>query len=152
MNFPNTPTGLMHRAAVTCVLAGICALTACQTAPPNFAAYEDGLAAAGFVRKLADTPQRQAMLARLPPNQFLIRQNGDVIHYVYADPILCGCLYVGTQQAYDQFRANQQQQNIANEQQTAAQMYQDAAWSWDTWGPWGPVTSGFGFVYGASGW
>jgi len=144
--------GTRHDAALAVLLVGVAILSACQTAPPDVAAYEDKLAAAGFVKRIANTPQRQAMLARLPPNQFLIRQNGDTLHYVYADPLVCGCLYVGTQQAYDQYRADQLQQQFLDEQRLNAQMYSDAAWSWGVWGPWEPVDAGFGFTYGPAGW
>jgi hypothetical protein len=127
-------------------------LAACQTTPPDFGAQEDKLAAAGFVMKPADTPQRQAMLGRLPPHQFLIRENAGTTHYVYADPLVCDCLYVGTQQAYDRFRANELAQNLADERQLAALTYTDAAWSWAAWGPWEPVGASFGFAYGPIGW
>ena len=73
------------------------------------------------------------MLTRLPANQFVMRQNGDTIHFVYADPLVCGCLYVGTQQAYDQYKANQLQQHLADEQSMAAQTYSDTAWNWNSW-------------------
>jgi hypothetical protein len=33
------------------------------------------------------------MLNRLPPHTFAQRVNGDAVHYVYADPLVCGCLY-----------------------------------------------------------
>ena len=88
------------------------------------------------------------MLNRLPPHKFVQRVNGDVVHYVYADPLVCGCLYVGTQQAYNQYKANQLQQNLADEQQMTAQTYSDASWNWAAWGPWTPAGPGFGFVYG----
>ncbi|HXW73240.1 MAG TPA: hypothetical protein VEK10_00390 [Steroidobacteraceae bacterium] len=91
------------------------------------------------------------MLARLPAHKFVIRQNGDTIHYVYADPLVCDCLYVGTQQAYNQYKANQLAQHIADEQLMAAQTYSDAAWTWPAWGPWGPSPV-VGFVYGPVGW
>jgi hypothetical protein len=127
----------VRRAALTWALIAASVLDACATAPPDFGAQEDRLAAAGFIMKPADTPARQVMLGRLPPHQFLIRSNGDAINYVYADPLVCDCLYVGTQQAYDTYRANQLAQNLASEQQLIAVSYADAAWSWDPWGvPW----------------
>ena len=46
-------------------------------------------------------------------HQFVQRVKGDTVHYVYADPLVCGCLYVGTQQAYDQYKRDQQQKNLA---------------------------------------
>jgi hypothetical protein len=129
-------------------LLTVCA-AACQTNPPDIGAHEDALAAAGFIMKPANTPQRQSMLARLPQNEFVIRTNNGVTHYVYADALVCGCLYVGTQQAYDQYRTNQRQRHIADERQRAALAYSDEAWQWEAWGP---VTPGFGFVYGPMGW
>jgi hypothetical protein len=87
------------------------------------------------------------MLHRLPAHTFVQRVNGDIVHYVYADPLVCGCLYVGTQQAYNQYKANQLQQSLADEQQMTAQTYSDASWNWGAWGPW-PPGPGFGFAYG----
>ena len=140
-----------HTTRLIALLAGVL-LTACQTTPPDFGAQEDNLAAAGFLMKPADTPERQAMLSRLPAHQFLIRENGGTTHYVYADPLVCDCLYVGTQQAYDQYRSNQLAQHLADEQQLIALTYYDAAWSWGAWGPWEPVDASFGFTYGPLGW
>ena len=70
------------------VAAGL--LTACQTQQQIVAQREDNLAAAGFIVRPANTPDRQAMLHRLPPHKFVQRVNGDVVHYVYADPLVCG--------------------------------------------------------------
>lgn len=134
-------------AAVLSLLLGIGVLAACQTEQQIVSAHEDNLAAAGFIIRPANNPERLAMLNRLPPHQFVQRVNGDVVHYVYADPLVCGCLYVGTQQAYNQYRRDQQQKNLADEQQMTAQSYSDAAWNWNAWGPWGPVVP-YGFVYG----
>lgn len=127
-----------------------CGLTACETQQQRVEQREDLLSAAGFVVRPANTPERQDMLHRLPPHTFVQRVKGDVVHYVYADPLVCGCLYVGSQQAYNQYKANQLQQHLADEQQMTAQTYSDATWNWGAWGPWTP---GFGFGYGpAYGW
>jgi hypothetical protein len=134
------------------LLLGIAALAACQTQQQIVAQHEDNLAAAGFIVRPANTPQRQEMLNRLPPHRFVQRVHGDTVHYIYADPLVCDCLYVGTQEAYNQYKLHQQQQHLADEQQMTAQDYSDAAWRWDAWGPWGPVGPR-GFVYGAEiGW
>ena len=108
----------------------ICGLTACESQQQRVEQREDLLSAAGFIVRPANTPERQAMLNRLPPHKFVQRVNGDVVHYVYADPLVCGCLYVGTQQAYNQYKANQLQQNLVDEQQMTAQTYSDASWNW----------------------
>jgi hypothetical protein len=109
------------------------------------ATREDQLASAGFVVRPANTPERQTMLKRLPPNHFVQRTHGDTVHYVYADPLVCNCLYVGSQQAYNQFKHDQQQRKLADEQLMTAQEYSDASWNWGAWGPWG---GGEGFGYG----
>jgi hypothetical protein len=131
--------------AVVSMLA-LAALGACQT--QAVATREDNLAAAGFSVKPANTPQLKAMLNRLPANRFVIRQNGSVVHYVYADPLVCGCLYVGTQAQYDQYVRDRQTQDQINEEQMTAQMYQDPNWNWGPWGPWAPQ---YGFVYYSGG-
>jgi uncharacterized membrane protein YebE (DUF533 family) len=137
---------------IAIAMVGSACLAACQTERQMVAQREDNLAAAGFIVKPANTPERQQMLNRLPPHTFVQRVNGDVVHYVFADPLVCGCLYVGTQQAYNAYKLHQQQQNLANQQAMTAQAYADPAWSWRAWGPWGPGVP-YGFVYGpAVGW
>ncbi len=121
-------------------------LSACATPQERVASKEDHLIAAGFVARPADTPQRQALLARLPPHHFVMRNlNGQYV-YMYADPLVCGCLYVGSDAAYTQYRKMLFQQNLANEQETAAQLNSDPGWSFGGWGgQWGP---GFGTGFG----
>ncbi len=117
-------------------------LGACATQQQRVDQKEDSLAAAGFMVKPANTPERQAMLNKLPPHRFVQRVHGDAVTYVYADPLVCDCLYVGSQQAYAQYRQQKQRQQVADEQEMTAQMYSDPGWSWGAWGPGGP---GYGF-------
>lgn len=121
---------------------GIGLLTGCVSTREAVQRHEDHLIAAGFVERPANTPQRQEMLKRLPSNRFIKRVHGDDVHYVYADPLVCNCLYVGTQQAYSKYKDYLQQKELADEQQATAQVYYDPAWNWGMWGPWGP---GYGF-------
>ena len=51
------------------LLLGICGLTACQTQQQVVEQREDLLSAAGFIVRPANTPERQAMLHRLPPHK-----------------------------------------------------------------------------------
>jgi hypothetical protein len=70
----------------------------------------------------------------LPPHKFSRKVNDGRVFYVYPDPTLCGCLYVGDQTAYTTYRNNVFQKNLADEQaMTANEMSMD---NWD-WGPWG---------------
>ncbi len=104
---------------------------------------ENMLAAAGFAFKPADTPQKIAALHALPPHKF-VRQtrNGQQV-WIYADPTVCNCLYAGNEAAYDAYRHEVFEKHIADEQEMAASMNQDAAanisMDWGVWGgPWGP--------------
>jgi hypothetical protein len=115
------------------VVLGFSVLAACQT-QGDIVQQENTLAAAGFSVRI--------MLNRLPPSRFVVRVHDFVTHYVYADPG-CGCLYVGSQQSFNQYLYNQQL-DIAHEQQMAIQDFYDPAWDWAAWGPWGPL----GPVYG----
>ena len=134
------------RCVTTATLLGsLSILGACQTQQQRVSEREDNLAAAGFLIRPANTPKRKAMLSKLPPNRFVRRVKGEDVRYVYADPLVCGCLYVGSQQAYGQYRQHEQQQHLADEQQMTALNYSDAPWNWGAWGPWEP---GYGFGAG----
>jgi hypothetical protein len=115
----------MFVAAVLCAGASACTTQQVQN-------KEDMLSAAGFTLVPANTPQRQASLSRLPPHKFAHQVRNNRVIFVYADPTICDCLYVGDQAAYDRYRANVFAKNIANEQEMTAQMNQM------DWGPWGP--------------
>lgn len=93
---------------------------------------EDMLAAAGFTQVPANTPQRQASLATLPPHKFVRQIRGNNVLYTYADPTICGCLYIGNQAAYGRYRENVFLRHLANEQQMTAEMTQ---MDWGAWGP-----------------
>ena len=105
------------------------ALAACANQVQN---KEDMLAAAGFTLVPANTPQRQASLASLPPHKFSRQVRGNNVLYIYPDPTICDCLYVGNQAAYGRYRENVFQKQLADERQMTAQIYQM------DWGPWGP--------------
>jgi hypothetical protein len=135
------------RMGVLSALLAVLILGACESRQQVITQNEDRLAAAGFIVKPANTPERQAMLKKLPPNKFVMRTSGDNVHYVYADPIVCSCLYVGNQDAYNKYKSNELAEHLADEQQLTAETYQDAAWDWGAWGPWGP-----GFAYRRFGW
>ena len=130
--------GSWRPAALAVSLLGLTLLAACQTAEQRVQRQADNLAAAGFLVRPANTPERKAMLNRLPPHTFVSEVNGDDVHYILADALVCGCLYVGTQQAYNQYKRDQQQRHLADEQAMTAQMYQDSSWNWGAWGPWAP--------------
>jgi hypothetical protein len=127
-------------------VAVLVALSACVPQSQLVADKEDSLAAAGFVQRPANTPTKQAMLNRLPPHKFIRRVHGDNVTYIYADPLVCDCLYVGNQQAYGNYQSAVQAKQIVDEQEMTATMYTDPAWNWGEWGyGFGPE---FGPMYG----
>jgi hypothetical protein len=83
----------------TALLAAACAGS--QAGPPT---KDDLLAQAGFVRRDADSPLRRAALKALPPHQFVMRNSNGSVKFMYADPTVRGCIYVGGQGAYDRYR------------------------------------------------
>jgi hypothetical protein len=94
---------------------------------------EELLAAAGFDQKLADTPGKLAHLQTLTPARKLVAQERDGhLYYVYADPDLCKCLYVGTAAQYGQAR----ERRLANEEVVAVQDNQSVPIFWGLWGDW----------------
>ena len=93
-----------------CILV---ALSACAGQVQN---KEDMLAAAGFKAMPANTPQRQTSLTTLPPHRFVHQMRNNTMVYIYADPTICDCLYVGGQGAYNRYRAQMSQRGLANQQ------------------------------------
>ena len=111
------------------IFAACLAMSGCASQVQN---KEDSLAAAGFTVVPANTPKRQASLSAMPPHKFVQQVRNNAVIFVYADPTICDCLYVGNQAAYDRYRRDVFVKNIANEQQMTAQMNQ---MDWDGWGP-----------------
>ena len=130
---------IIARATLAATLVLLCS---CATEQQLVGAMEDNLAAAGFVVRPANTPERQALLSRLPPHQFARQVEGDTVTYLYADPLVCNCLYAGSQEAYAKYQIYVQQKRLADEQAMTAQMYSYPSWNWNAWGPYGP---GFGY-------
>ena len=115
------------------VTALLLAVAGCVSQQQQVSQKEDLLAAAGFQIRIADTPQRLAAMKRLPPNRFVTSVvNGQPV-YKYADPLVCRCVYFGTQQNWDVYRQEIFAKQLADEAQMTAILNQE---SWD-WGPWG---------------
>lgn len=67
----------------------------------NTMTTEQLLTAAGFQKKVADTPAKLAHLGTLTPARKLVAHRRDGrLYYLYADPVVCNCLYVGTAAQY----------------------------------------------------
>jgi hypothetical protein len=124
------------RIALTIVVASA-ALAGCMTvgAPEK----EGQLAAAGFVRQQADTPQKLAKLQALPQNTIVFAQRKHGAVYIYADAAGCNCAFIGNQAAYQQYQQIRAANNIAQMQETTAMLNTEAAMDWGgVWGPYAP--------------
>lgn len=102
------------------LLLGLGALVANQMQQRVIMRRERNLSVAGFVERHADTPDLQTKLALLPPHQVLQRVRGETIRYVYADPDVCDCVYVGSQQAYDLYQKLRLARHLADQQPSTA--------------------------------
>ena len=117
----------------TAIVGFLLGIVGCTTPQQQVSQKEDLLSAAGFQIRIADSPQRIVALKSLPPNKFVTRVKNGQLVYQYADPLVCRCIYFGTQQNWDAYRQEVFQQRLADEAQMTAIMNQE---SWD-WGPWG---------------
>jgi len=134
-------------AAVFCIT-----LIGCTTEATKVERHEDLLAASGFTIKPASTPTRRAMIAKLPAHRFVERTvNGKPV-FLYSDPLVCDCLYIGDDKAYSQYQATILQRQMArDERDDQAQLHresiddynaaikaiqlEDEGWNWGPWGP-----------------
>ena len=139
-------TGLETMAPALLAVTASLLCAGCQSTQSRVQNNEQMLAAAGFEEKPANTPERQQVLASLPPFK-LVRRNLPAGHaysfgYAYADPQFCHCLFVGGPKEYQQYSQAALQQRVAQEQIQAAEAQEDTAFDWGMWGPyggwWGP--------------
>ncbi|MBS0249183.1 MAG: hypothetical protein JSR61_21420 [Proteobacteria bacterium] len=59
---------------------------------------------AGFVMRPANTAEQLALIKRVPPRRFVARVKNGKRYYVYADPALCKCVFVGDGVALEAYR------------------------------------------------
>lgn len=102
------------------LVAGGLLTPGCQPPASVIGGKEDMLAAAGFILQPANTLARLAALKSLPPNKFVRKTKGNNVVYLYGDPVVCKCVYFGTQQAYGSYRAMVFQQKLEARRRTAA--------------------------------
>ncbi len=77
------------------------ALSGCGTVVSHKEAQLD---AAGFRATPADTAERQALLTGLPAQKLMRVVDASGTSYTYADPLVCNCLYIGSDAAFSNYR------------------------------------------------
>ena len=101
------------------------------------------LSQAGFIAHAADTTARYAMMNTLPPGQVTYRPSPTGLIYLYADPIGCGCVYMGSETAYRTLtgliessnqKGKKSAQFLLDLRSMAAENRRDTAlWDWSAW-------------------
>lgn len=115
---------------VTLLLAG-CASRESRYADAN----EKGLTAAGFQKRLADTPAKRAHLQTLIQRKILVYKVQDRLVYVWADAKFCQCLYLGDEAQFQKYERLGLEQKLEQERRTTAEENEAASLFSQTWGP-----------------
>ena len=98
------------------VISALCvAVGACES---NTKFKEDMLSSAGFKATPPKTPAQVASLKSLPPHKLTRTTLKGKTVWVYSDPTICGCLYIGNQAAHDAYLSKQTQRGMFDMQTT----------------------------------
>ncbi len=111
-------------------------LAGCTSYAQRYArANEQGLVAAGFERRRADTAEKLAYLQTLPQRKILVYKWQDRLYYAWPDARFCRCLYVGNEEQFQKYERLGQEQKLKREQRTADEENEAAALFGGPWGP-----------------
>jgi hypothetical protein len=134
MEFPdNTRTPYITRPIVSILFVPMVSLAAAgcatqqETPIQRALRIEPMLSGAGFHVLSAHTPARKAQLHSLTPLEIRFTPNSGKMHYWFADPYRCNCIFSGNQEAYEAYERVREQQGIANEEEMTAQMNEAVA-------------------------
>ena len=119
---------------ITVLAAVLIALGGCATIRRHETLdTEQALSAAGFQMKLADTPEKLADLRAHLARRLIPQERERRLYYVYADPEVCHCLYVGTEAQYQEYQRLALRKQLADEESITAQNQLDATSNWGLW-------------------
>ena len=116
-----------------CVILALLLAGCASAARQDASEIEPLLLAAGFQKRVADTPAKLAHLQALPALKMVPQQYKDSYRYVLADPEGCRCVYVGNEQAFEQYEALAIRHTMAKDRIQRADG--EATLNWDAWGP-----------------
>ena len=94
------------------------------------------LAAAGFQMKMTDTLEKLAKVQGMAQRELQPHERGGEVFFVYADALECNCVYVGTEAAHQRHQQLALKQELADQARETAEMNENAATKWNTWGTW----------------
>ena len=119
------------------IVATVLSLAGCASYAERYAqANEQGLEAAGFEKRVADTPEKLVYLRALTQRKILVYQRPDRLYFVWPDTRFCKCLYVGTEAQYQRYVRLGFEQKLERERLTAAEEREAASLFEGSWGPW----------------
>ncbi|GAA4486225.1 hypothetical protein [Gluconacetobacter asukensis] len=133
-----------HALRVGAVAVASAGLVGCLSPAKPYLDTGRRLADAGFVAHKADTTARYAMMNTLPPGELTYRPSSVGPVYLYADPIGCGCVYMGSATAYSYYvslvAAGKNKRTspsaVSEIPAMAAENRRDTAlWDWSAWSP-----------------
>lgn len=118
---------IFFRSLIGGAMLALIMVSGCAETPQQKARQiEPLLSAAGFHMHPVDTPERENALKAMTPYKMRYYTKGGTLHYWYADPDYCACIYVGREANYQRFEQLRLEQRIANEQAQAAQLNEEA--------------------------
>lgn len=109
-------------------------LMGCQTTTQAIVGKENLLSAAGFSAKPAATASQLVALESLPANQLVQQNHNGQMVYLYADPVVCQCVYAGGAAAYSKYRQMIFQQDLIDEQEMNESIIQSDDFDFGPWG------------------
>jgi hypothetical protein len=120
------------------IVAAVIALAGCASYAERYAqSNEQGLAAAGFEVRLADTPEKLAALEALTQRKILVYERPDRLYFVWPDARFCKCFYVGNEAQYQEYARLGFEQKLERERITAAEEREAASlFEEGSGGPW----------------
>lgn len=92
---------------------------------------------AGFKILLADTQERQDLLTKLPPGKVSRLPLGGTTYYMYPDPVVCSCLYVGREQEMMKLQKLAVDMQRSNQALLIHEIGENEQAQWGPSGPWG---------------
>jgi len=121
----------MKRVGISLSIVGILALLALGVGCSTTTKTENMLSAAGFKMMPAATPEQKAHLKTLPPDKVTMVQREGKTYFVFPD-LKQQVLYVGQQAQYDEYQKLRIQNQLAQDQMSAAELNSEPAWG--VWG------------------
>ena len=129
----------MKRVGTSLSIVGILALLALGVGCATTTKTENMLSAAGFKMMPAATPEQKAHLKTLPPDKVTMVQREGKTYFVFPD-LKQQVLYVGQQAQYDEYQKLRIQNQLAQDQMSAAELNSEPAWG--AWGGFDGVVAG----------